>query len=220
MQATIDWPYKEGILATTKICCVHVRTPSTRTFIDQTARITLVYDTGSSNGTYTPVVQSRHTPVLDGPDCFDGVTITNDGTATFRVKINALSSQHSKASFMFQVTVNDKICTTESFITLSKPIRTEKRTTKRKRSSESDDAASTTSAATASGATGTSTDTPSDDDYDFADIELGAFLDDMMPSENMSISDIRKTLHDIHMQFVNMSHKMQMIVKSLQNLRE
>ncbi|MAU01403.1 MAG: hypothetical protein CL608_30045 [Anaerolineaceae bacterium] len=218
MQATIDWPYKEGILATTKICCVHVRTPSTRTFIDQTARITLVYDTGPYNGTYTPVVQPRHTPVLEGSDCFDGVTISDDGTATFRVKINALSSQHSKASFMFQVTVNDKICTTESFITLSKPIRTEKRTTKRKRSSESDDEASTTSAATATGATGTSTDTLSEDDYDFS--ELGAFLDHMMPSENMSISDIRRTLHDIHVQFVNMSHKMQMIVKSLQNLRE
>lgn len=218
MQATIDWSHKEGILATTKICCVHVRTPSTRTFIDQTARITLVYDTGPYNGTYTPVVQPRHTPVLEGSDCFDGVTISDDGTATFRVKINALSSQHSKASFMFQVTVNDKICTTESFITLSKPIRTEKRTTKRKRSSESDDEASTTSAITTTGAT--ADDTADDTTYNFSEIELGAFLEDMIPSENMSISDIRKMLHDIHLDFVNMSHKMQMIVKSLQNLRE
>ena len=218
MQATIDWSHKEGILATTKICCVHVRTPSTRTFIDQTARITLVYDTGPYNGTYTPVVQPRHTPVLEGSDCFDGVTISDDGTATFRVKINALSSQHSKASFMFQVTVNDKICNTESFITLSKPIRTEKRTTKRKRSSESDDEASTTSAITTTGAT--ADDTADDTTYNFSEIELGAFLEDMIPSENMSISDIRKMLHDIHLDFVNMSHKMQMIVKSLQNLRE
>ena len=207
MQATIDWPFKEGILATAKICCVHVHTPSTRSFIGQNAHITLVYENGDT------VVQARHTPVLDGSDCFDGVTISDEANATFRVKINVLSSQHENAQFKFQVAVDDKTCTTESFRTLSKPIRTEK---KRKRSSESDDEASTTSA------TGTAADdTPSDcDDYNLSDIELGALLDGMIPSENMSISDIRKMLHDIHLDFVNMSHKMQMIVKSLQNLRE
>ena len=216
MQATIDWPYKEGILATTKICCVHVQTPSTRSFIGQNAHITLVYENGDK------VVQARHTPVLDGSDCFDGVTISDDGTATFRVKINVLSSQHENAQFMFQVVVDDKTCTTESFRTLSKPIRTDKRTDKRKRSSESDDAASTTSAITATGATADDTtvaDAPNDD-YNFSEIELGAFLEDMIPSENMSISDIRKILHDIHLDFINMSHKMQMVMKSLQNLRE
>ena len=216
MQATIDWPYKKGILATTKICCVHVYTPCTRSFIGQNARITLVYANGDN------VVQAKHTPVLDGSDCFDGVTVSDEANATFRVKINVLSSQHSKASFMFQVSVDDKTCTTESFKTLSKLIRTDKRTDKRKRSSESDDAASTTSAITATGATADDTivaDAPNDD-YNFSEIELGAFLEDMIPSENMSISDIRKTLHDIHLDFVNMSHKMQMVMKSLQNLRE
>jgi hypothetical protein len=206
MQTTIDWPYKEGILATTKICCVHVHTPSTPTFIGQNAHIILVYDDGE------PVVQARHTPVLDGSDCFHGVTISDKAHAIFRVKINVLSSQHENAQFKFQVSVDDKTCTTESFKTLSKVTRTKE---KRKRSSESDDEASTTSA------TGTAADTPSDcDDYNLSDIELGALLDGMIPSENMSISDIRNMLHDVNLHFINMSHKMQMVMKSLQNLRD
>lgn len=206
MQATIDWPNKEGILATTKICCVHLHTPSTRTYIDQTARISLVYKNGD------PVMQPRHTPALESSDYFDGVKINDGANATFRVKINALSSQHKNAEFKFQVSIDDKTCTTASFKTLSKPIRAEKR----KRSSVSDDAASTISA------TGEATDAASDDDQyslseSLSDFELGALLDDMIPYENMSTAEIRKVLHDINLDFISISHKLQMIVRSLQN---
>ena len=211
MKATIDWPNKEGILATNKICCVNVHTPSTRTYIDQTARISLVYKNGD------PVVQPIHTPALDGPDYFDGVKINDGANATFRVKINALSSKHKLAEFKFQVSIDDKTCTTDSFKTLSKPIRAKKR---KRCSSGSDYAASTIRAASDYDQQSLSDSLPDSLPDSLSDIELGALLDDMIPSENMSLAEIRKVLHDINLDFINMSHTLEMIVRSLQHLKQ
>ena len=104
---------------------------SIRRYADKLVRINLTYD----NQEMVPGTKKELTlpDTLAGIDYENGVRISADGCATFKVKVLALSSQHENRRFRFKLTIsldnaNETIFST-SFRTLTKISRKRKVTT-------------------------------------------------------------------------------------------
>ena len=127
MLIDVNFPRKDAaILATNVIQTIHLR--DVKEHVDELATINLIYDRTAEivPGTQTDLVVPDN---MAGSDYLNGVRIDQDGCATFKVKILALSSQHKHQEFRFRITINTdpvKCMTSVSFRTLSKVARKRK----------------------------------------------------------------------------------------------
>lgn len=118
----IIFPGDEAVLSTTVIQTVFIRTGSTRRYAGRLAKIRLIYSKSNEvvPGTQKDLVQPDN---MTGSDYLHGVRIDDDGSAMFKIKVLALSSQHQNQEFRFEVVVDTEpteSMKSKAFRTLSK----------------------------------------------------------------------------------------------------
>lgn len=105
MRLEIIFPGEAALLYTTNIQTVYIRTGSARRYAGRNAKIRLIYNKSNATvpGTQKDSVQPDS---MAGTDYLNGVRIDEEGSAMFKVKILALSSQHQNQEFRFEVVVD------------------------------------------------------------------------------------------------------------------
>ncbi len=122
MRLEITFPGDAAILYTTQIQTVSFRTGSARRYAGRCAKIRLIYNKSNEivPGTQKDGVQPDS---MAGTDYLNGVRIDEEGSAIFKIKILALSSQHQNQEFRFEVVVDTspvEVLKSVPFRTLSK----------------------------------------------------------------------------------------------------
>ena len=105
MRLEVIFPGDAPVLSTNTIQTVVVRTGSARRYADRLAKIRLIYNKSNElvPGTQKDMVQPDS---MAGSDYLQGVRINEDGSAMFKIKILALSSQHQNQDFRFEVVLD------------------------------------------------------------------------------------------------------------------
>lgn len=105
MRLEVIFPGDSALLSTTAIQTVFIRTGSARRYAGRLAKIRLIYNRSNEivPGTQKDLVQPDS---MAGSDYLNGVRIDEDGSAMFKIKILALSSQHQNQEFRFEVVVD------------------------------------------------------------------------------------------------------------------
>lgn len=127
LNVSVIFPGDDAVLSTSVIQTVTINTESPAQYANRLAKIQLIYDVSNK---VVPGMHKNDIPdTMTGSDYYNGVRIGQDGCATFKIKVLALSSQHEHTEFRFEVVVDAtpiqsfKSC---SFRTLSKPNRKRK----------------------------------------------------------------------------------------------
>lgn len=104
MRLDVLFGEEEGVLQTTTLQTATLTSGSVRRYEDKLAQIHLVYE--KDDDLVPATKKDMAVPdTLSGIDYVQGVHINNDGCATFKIKILALSSQHENKLFRFRVTI-------------------------------------------------------------------------------------------------------------------
>ena len=105
MRLEVIFPGGDGVLSTSALQTVFIRTGSTRRYAGRLAKIRPIYSKSNEivPGTQKDLVQPDS---MAGLDYLNGVNIDEHGSTMFKIKVLALSSQHQNQDFRFEVVVD------------------------------------------------------------------------------------------------------------------